>query len=238
VAEERTVLNGGNVNIRTLARSLGYTVAAMAIAPNAALADGIDVGRTSGGRLAAVVEAAQPFPLPNSPFPGIEGYSTGAIGISSIEIEHADEGLFPLPPSADVRFILVSADDDLLVYAGLSPLPIGGGGVLGNPFFDFHPIYNISRGGPGTTKSLQLVLRDMSGQFADSEPITLTFVATPACPGDIDGDSTVGLGDVAAIIACWGEEDHCNHEADLDLSHDIGLGDIAVVIQFWSSTCP
>lgn len=232
------MLIGGNVNTQAFARSLGCIVAASVIAPSGALADGIDIGRTAGGQLAALVEVAQPFPVPNSPFPGIEGYATAEIGFASIEVDHPGEGLFALPASADVRFILVSADDDLLLYAGLSPMPLGGSAVLGNPFFDFHPIYNISHGGPGTTKSLQLILRDASGQFADSEPITLTFVATPACPGDIDGDSTVGLGDIASIIACWGQDDHCNHEADLDLSHDIGLGDIAVVIQFWSSTCP
>ncbi len=229
---------GANVSTKVVARRIGWVAGAMMTMSAAALADGIDVGRTAGGQLAAAVEVAQPFPVPNSFFPGIEGYATAEIGFASIEVDQPVEGLFALPASADVRFILVSADDDLLLYAGLSPMSLGGSTILGNPFFDFHPIYNISHGGPGTTKSLQLILRDASGQFADSEPITLTFVATPACPGDVDGDSAVGLGDVASIIACWGQEDHCNHEADLDLSHDIGLGDIAVVIQFWSSSCP
>lgn len=200
--------------------------------------DGIDVGRNAAGKLLAIIEVPQPLPIPNSPFPGIEGYATADVGFSSVEHDHPAEGLFALPPTANVEFVLLGAEHDLLVFNGLTPMMVGEAGLLGTPFFDVHPVYNIDHGGPGTTKSLQFVLRDLSGQFAESDPFTLSFVATPACPGDIDGDGNVGLGDVAQIIACWAEEDHCNHEADLDHSHDIGLGDLAVVIQFWSTTCP
>lgn len=60
----------------------------------------------------------------------------------------------------------------------------------------------------------------------------------PACPGDVDGDGTVGLADLAGIIVCWSQPAACNPLADQDGDSVIGLGDLAVVINFWGTVCP
>lgn len=62
--------------------------------------------------------------------------------------------------------------------------------------------------------------------------------APPACPGDVDGDHTVGLSDIAGIITCWAmpPTGPCA-SADLDMSGDIGLSDLAVVITNWAAVC-
>lgn len=212
--------------------------AAGLFAPAATARDGVDIGRNSAGRIVAVIEAAQPFPMPVSPFPGVEGYATGAIGFTSVEVAHPHEDLHPLDAGSDIRIELVSAEDGLVLYFGPMPMSPGDSGVFGPPFFDFHLIFNMTGGAPGTVRSLVVRFRDSSGLHADSEEVAMSFVAAPACPGDADGDGVVGLSDIAAIIACWGEHDHCDHGADLDFSRDIGLGDAAVVIRHWGATCP
>lgn len=59
------------------------------------------------------------------------------------------------------------------------------------------------------------------------------------CPGDANGDRTVGLGDIAVLIQNWGlSVPPAPAAADLDGNGSIGLGDIAVVIDNWGLVCP
>ncbi|HVZ93985.1 MAG TPA: hypothetical protein VG797_05705 [Phycisphaerales bacterium] len=224
--------------VNTLGRHAGIIVlSAISLASFASARDGIDVGRRANGQLAAHIEVPQPFPLPTSQLPEFEGYATGELGFAAVIFDDLDEDLYMLDKGSDLRFELVSVQSGLRLYYGLTPMVPGQMAYLGPPVFDIHPVYNIPHGSPGTVRSLVVKLHDVNGIHADSDPITLTFVATPACPGDIDGDQGVGLSDIAAIIQCWGEEDHCNHAADQDGSHEIGLGDIAVVVQNWGASC-
>ncbi len=61
----------------------------------------------------------------------------------------------------------------------------------------------------------------------------------PACPGDVDGDGSVGLSDIAGVITCWGQPvvGPCAN-ADQDGDMQVGLSDIAVVSNNWAVTCP
>lgn len=65
------------------------------------------------------------------------------------------------------------------------------------------------------------------------------FVAfSSICTGDIDGDRSVGLGDLAELINCWALPRSCNPKADLDGNGSLGLGDLAVCINNLATTCP
>ncbi len=67
-------------------------------------------------------------------------------------------------------------------------------------------------------------------------PVNGTF--TPACPGDADGDSAVGLPDIAAIIQQWAQTiAPPGAGPDLDASGQVGLGDISLVITNWGRVC-
>ncbi len=57
----------------------------------------------------------------------------------------------------------------------------------------------------------------------------------PACPGDLDGSGSVGLGDVAIIITNWGT---MNPAGDANGDGSVGLADIAFVIGLWETACP
>lgn len=61
----------------------------------------------------------------------------------------------------------------------------------------------------------------------------------PACPGDANGNGSVGLDDIAEVVNAWGQTvPPVPMAIDLDGSGDIGLGDLAVIIQFWGQICP
>ncbi|HVZ93790.1 MAG TPA: hypothetical protein VG797_04705 [Phycisphaerales bacterium] len=55
--------------------------------------------------------------------------------------------------------------------------------------------------------------------------------------GDADGDSQVGLSDIAAVVQGWGTTGSPGTSGDLDGDGLRGLSDIAIVIQNWNRTC-
>lgn len=58
------------------------------------------------------------------------------------------------------------------------------------------------------------------------------------CPGDADGISPVGLGDIAVIISHWAQSATGCNQGDLSGNGTVGLEDIAIVINSWSTPCP
>ena len=54
------------------------------------------------------------------------------------------------------------------------------------------------------------------------------------CIGDLDGDLTVGVSDLLAVIEAWGPCDKMNHcNADLDEDGIVAVGDLLVLISNW-----
>lgn len=59
-------------------------------------------------------------------------------------------------------------------------------------------------------------------------------VGTPASPPDLDGDGGVGGGDLAILLASWGEQDG-GSPADLDGDGVVGGGDLATLLAAWGT---
>ena len=58
--------------------------------------------------------------------------------------------------------------------------------------------------------------------------------ATPAIPGDIDGDGIVGLSDLLILLAEWGPCGDCEDcPADLDRDCTVGLSDLLILLANW-----
>jgi hypothetical protein len=108
----------------------------------------------------------------------------------------------------------------------------------------------------------QLVEYDISG-FADGEStVYLQWTMGPAylggacgwniddveilgvpmgvpCPGDLDGDGEIGLGDLAVLLANYGAPSGMTYEdGDLDGDGDIDLADLAALLAVYGTTCP
>jgi hypothetical protein len=54
----------------------------------------------------------------------------------------------------------------------------------------------------------------------------------PPCPGDLDGDGTIGGGDLAVLLAGWG-----GSSPDLDGDGVVGGSDLAVLLSSWGEPC-
>lgn len=61
------------------------------------------------------------------------------------------------------------------------------------------------------------------------------------CSADLDADCSIGLGDLALLLASFGSscgtDDNYNPNADYDLTSDIGLGDLAVLLGQFGDSC-
>ena len=68
---------------------------------------------------------------------------------------------------------------------------------------------------------------------ADAVRVVVTSVVAE-CPADLDSDGAVGAGDLAIVLAAWGQS---NVPADLDGDGPVGSGDLAVVLAAWGM-CP
>jgi hypothetical protein len=165
--------------------SYAYIVASTLVNA-AACADEADINifRSAQGRLVCEVEAPQPYPLPRSVFPGIDGWAAAELGIHSADHSHPDKGLFQLDKNVDLHFVLVHADPGVRVLNdhGSGWMIPGETFQLGVPFFDVHPLINIHVATPGVF-AIELYVRDATGHLADSEPVTVTFTQS-FCPSD------------------------------------------------------
>jgi subtilisin family serine protease len=91
-------------------------------------------------------------------------------------------------------------------------------------------------GGPPLIESVALTGFDVG-------PLTITnelAVASDPCPGDIDGDGSVGVTDFLAILAAWGTcPDPCppSCPADLDGDCEVGVTDFLALLAVWGD-CP
>ena len=83
----------------------------------------------------------------------------------------------------------------------------------------------------------------LTGQGSGANPGYITFADRLAfsligwdidfgidpCAGDLDGDTIVGAGDLAVLLAAWGGAG----VADLDASGSVGAGDLAILLATW-----
>ncbi|HVZ93066.1 MAG TPA: hypothetical protein VG797_01005, partial [Phycisphaerales bacterium] len=66
--------------------------------------------------------------------------------------------------------------------------------------------------------------------------LTVTF-QPPVCPGDADGNHSVGVSDIAVVIQNWFVTGSPGTLGDLDGNGARGVSDIAVIIQNWGQDC-
>jgi hypothetical protein len=55
------------------------------------------------------------------------------------------------------------------------------------------------------------------------------------CPGDIEGDGSVGMADFQGLLAAWGPNP--GHPADLDGDQAVGITDLLLLLANWGP-CP
>ncbi len=164
---------------------------------------------------------------------GLTSFMTEYLGVGSITndtdqntLTGADvfDGLGPYStsyPFTDYSDTLVVAESSELAFIG----DVGNAGVS-------------TDGGTYRSTFLVFPLEAISGA-SNQEQVLGTFIEWcddmfTTCPGDTDGDNSVGLSDLLNILSKWGLADA---DADLDDSGTVGLGDLLEVLGQWGSSC-
>lgn len=78
--------------------------------------------------------------LPESVFPGFDGFAGPDPGVEALIEDDPDEGLFVLPSTVNIELVLISADPVMRVWNGSAFLAPGDALVLGAPYFHLHPV--------------------------------------------------------------------------------------------------
>ncbi len=74
---------------------------------------------------------------------------------------------------------------------------------------------------------------DSSEGISDREGVAVWPAGAVSCPADLDGDGSVGAGDLAALLASWGQ----GGTGDLDSSGETDAADLAALLAAWGA-CP
>lgn len=159
----------------------------IALVSAASAHDTIQVGRSAAGQMVGHLHFDDAFLyLPESVFPGFEGFAAPDPGWEAVHEDHPDEDLFMLPHSADIAAVLLASDAEMGVWNGSAFVGVGESLLLGHPAFHIHPIWNAFPSAQvGGTYEMTFMLTDLSGQFTDSDPFTLVFSPIPEPSGAV-----------------------------------------------------
>ncbi len=127
----------------------------------------------------------------------------------------------------DVVGLKESDDGDLLYAESLGGVNIGPDDV----FVPAH-VYRCSPDGTWTIGGFDPFSIDPPS--ADTPGAENVACAAGDCPGDADGDLTVGLSDLLAVLSAWGTTDP---DADVDDDGSVGLSDLLAVLSNWGTSC-
>jgi hypothetical protein len=87
-------------------------------------------------------------------------------------------------------------------------------------------------------ETLELTIADYSS-YGSYMMLSEVEIYGGACLGDLDGDGTIGLGDLAILLAHYPTDSGAQpDEGDLDGDGDIDLADLAVLLSIYETDCP
>lgn len=101
--------------------------------------------KTGPGKLKVIIDEPS-FVMPFSVFSLQPGWAFGEVGFESIEFDIPLEEIFAPDSSANVEAVLVAFDPGCRLWSPSVPMNAGEALPLGNPFFDYHPIWQIETG--------------------------------------------------------------------------------------------
>jgi 6-phosphogluconolactonase (cycloisomerase 2 family) len=147
---------------------------------------------------------------------------------------------------ATARSFLIDGETGALTTTGYY-FDIGMQGSLGDlEVLDDYLLITDNWDGPTGLYSLDILPNGgfgMNGPLVDTQGIGPREIAVwvPPCVGDLDGDGTVGLTDLAILLSsyglCDGDPDYVP-EADLDDDDCITLSDLALLLANYGRICP
>jgi alpha-tubulin suppressor-like RCC1 family protein len=68
--------------------------------------------------------------------------------------------------------------------------------------------------------------------------LTLTSMAPPPCPADVNGSGAVDASDMAALLSAWGTNGAGTFDTDIDNDGIVGPSDLAIMLSAWGTCSP
>jgi len=121
----------------------------------------------------------------------------------------------------------------------VDPALFASAAVLGATWPDLLERYGTSGGGTPVDLAatglaeIRFVRFSVAAGGAAIEIDAVADVAPAGPPEDLDGDGTVGFGDLVALLTAWGACAGC--PADLDGDGSVGFADLVTLLTAWSS---
>ncbi len=106
----------------------------------------------------------------------------------------------------------------------------GGGGACAGGEFDLAGTIGQPDAGSMSGGEYTLTGGFWAGAAGAEDPVT-------PCPGDLNGDETIGVADLLVLLACWGDADGECAAADLNSDSSVGVPDLLQLLGAWG-TCP
>ncbi|MFM9959168.1 MAG: GC-type dockerin domain-anchored protein [Phycisphaerales bacterium] len=217
----------------------------LALSPSAH-ADGLLIGRNSDNQLIPILEFTGVLDIPRSVFPGFPGYAQPYPGFGSLTISTPALNQFIILPSANIELRVVAIDPGLNIQNRTSNGFLAAGDVyhLGNPFFDYHPLWNIpvaaTPPAPAQMFNVTLIIRDRNNVYTDSAPFTITVTPAP-CPADFTNNGTINTADLVHFLARFGQSvtpGQPNSECDLNNDGTVNTPDLTAFLAAFGTPCP
>ncbi len=137
---------------------------------------------------------------------------SGSAGYSSGNTATVDGTSFASPYTAGVAALILSVDPTLS--------PDGLEDVLSSTAVDYGSTGYDTTFGHG---------------FVNARAALEAVDTTDTCSADVDGDGTVGVSDLLAVVDQWGPCSGCN--SDIDGDGEVGIGDLLSIVDLWGN-CP
>lgn len=84
---------------------------------------------------------------------------------------------------------------------------------------------------------IKLVARDAQGNTGEDHSDTNFAIDVPACIGDLDGDGTVGLGDLSTLLSNFGNQACTTDMGDTNGDCHVDLTDLATILAAFGIAC-
>ena len=139
------------------------------------------VGRNGANRIVMELDDGPVYDLGPSFIPGIDGFADAEPGFVGNGDDFPAEDFFMIPPTADIEFVLISAEPHIAVWndTGSAHMLVGETYHVGVGFFHNHPVWHSPDGTPGEVYELEILLRDRAGLLSDSEVYAIGFRPVP-----------------------------------------------------------
>jgi len=141
-------------------------------------------------------------------------------------------------PQNDIFEVDIS-DDGGATWMNLETVGPSGGEVSGNWYFKEFDLANVAGFEPTSNFQVRFVCGDLNAgsvieAAVDGVTLSRSYCDDTSCTGDTNGDGTVNVTDILAVVAAWGES---GGSSDVNGDGIVDVSDLLAVVNAWGA-CP